>query len=63
MQLSEARELQKMRGNMPCDHPELEKEYHLGMSTGDYVCTTCGKADRGSDWNQNRDRPSKKETT
>jgi hypothetical protein len=52
MQMNEARELKKLRGNLPCDHPELEKQYYLRMSTGDYVCTRCGEAGWGSDWNQ-----------
>lgn len=25
-----------------CQHPEVDKEYHKGNSTGDYICTTCG---------------------
>jgi hypothetical protein len=45
MQNSDARELQKEwkeKGNKPCSHPQIEKEYYLGTQTGDYVCTTCG---------------------
>ena len=34
------------KGNPPCQHPELDREYYLGANTGDYVCTTCGKSDR-----------------
>ena len=55
MQPDDARELQKAwanKGNPPCKHPSLSKEYHLGASTGDYVCTTCGEAGFGSDWRQ-----------
>ena len=33
-------------GNLPCDHPNLEREYDLGSDTGDHVCTTCGAANR-----------------
>jgi hypothetical protein len=32
----------KKRGSPPCDHPRLEKEYHLGSDTGDKVCMECG---------------------
>lgn len=49
MQMSEAAELRKAwkeNGNPPCDHPGYKvKEYHLGTSTGDRVCTICGYAD------------------
>jgi hypothetical protein len=44
MQMSEALKLQKAWGKKPCDHPHVEKEYALGMDTGDLVCTTCGRA-------------------
>ncbi|QGJ65046.1 hypothetical protein BvL003_09565 [Bacillus velezensis] len=28
------------KGNPPCDHPNRpDKEYYLGTSTGDYVCS------------------------
>lgn len=44
--MSEAEELRKAwkeKGNPPCDHPGYpEKEYYLGTSTGDRVCTICG---------------------
>jgi hypothetical protein len=52
MQMDEAKERRKLWGKRPCDHPELEKEYHLGMATGDYVCTRCGEARWGSNWNE-----------
>ena len=52
MQLSEATALHKSWGNRPCSHPRLEKEYYLGMATGDYVCTTCGQSGWGSNWNE-----------
>ncbi|WP_165904615.1 hypothetical protein [Paraburkholderia hospita] len=52
MQTKEARELRDQWGDKPCNHPELTKEYDLSMATGDYVCTTCGKAAWGSDWNR-----------
>ncbi|WP_199828548.1 hypothetical protein [Streptomyces sp. WM6372] len=31
------------KGSPPCEHPQIEKEYHLGSDTGDKVCTTCGQ--------------------
>lgn len=30
------------KGNPPCDHPNVEREYYLGSHTGDERCTTCG---------------------
>jgi hypothetical protein len=53
MQTSESMALMKAweeRGNPPCDHPQLDKEYYLGSATGDYVCTTCGEQRPGSGW-------------
>lgn len=47
MQNSEANRLQEeweRKGNPPCDHPTIDKEYYLGSATGDYVCTVCGKS-------------------
>ena len=47
MQASKAAQLQQAwnaKGNPPCDHPRVEKEYYLGTATGDEVCTTCGVA-------------------
>lgn len=52
MQRKDIRLLQEKWGDKPCDHPELEKEYELGTSTGDYVCTTCGRVGPGKDWNK-----------
>lgn len=43
MDMIAAMELRKEWGNKPCNHPSLEKEYHLGAGTGDYVCTQCGQ--------------------
>jgi len=53
MQMEKAarlRRLWKAKGNPPCTHSHLDKEYYLGADTGDYVCTTCGEAGFGSDW-------------
>ncbi len=59
MQDTKAAELRKNWGDEPCDHPHLEKEYHLGMDTGDYVCTTCGETGWGPDWNKKPDKDTK----
>lgn len=53
MQLGEAMELRERwiaKGDPPCNHPHLDKEYDLGADTGDYVCTTCGASGFGRDW-------------
>lgn len=35
----------KENPNLKCTHPNgLEKEYYLGMQTGDYICPICGEA-------------------
>lgn len=52
-----AQELQrdwKAKGNLPCDHQNLEKEKERGRDTGDYVCTRCGEARWGKDWNKEK---------
>ncbi|MGE7954821.1 hypothetical protein [Lysinibacillus xylanilyticus] len=54
MQLEEARDLRERWGEKLCNHPDLTKEYYLGTQTGDYVCTTCGKARWGRDWNKTK---------
>jgi len=46
MQADKARDLREKwaaKGNPPCNHPELDKEYYLGADSGDQVCTICGK--------------------
>ena len=52
MQDKDAAQLRKDGSDKPCDHPKIVKEYHLGMQTGDYVCTTWGETRWGSDWNK-----------
>ena len=42
MQYDEAEKLRKNWRGKSCKHEDVEKEYHLGSHTGDYVCTTCG---------------------
>ena len=44
MQLTEALRRQRAWGNKPCNHPFLEKEYAGSSSTGDEVCSDCGKS-------------------
>lgn len=44
MQITETMRLRAAWGDQPCDHPELEAEFYLGLETGDQVCTTCGEA-------------------
>jgi hypothetical protein len=53
MQMAEAARLQEAwaaKGNPPCDHPQLVKEYYLGTQTGDKVCTTCGEDFSRAQW-------------
>ena len=45
MQAEEGERLRKLwekKGNVHCDHPQLDKEYYGGME-GDHICTTCGQ--------------------
>jgi hypothetical protein len=50
MQMDEPARLRKDWGDKPCDHKSLDKEYHLGSATGDYVCKQCGRSGPGRDW-------------
>ncbi len=46
MQADKAKTLRKQwasKGSPPCTHPVLDKEYMLGLDTGDKLCTTCGQ--------------------
>jgi len=43
MQYDEAETLRKEWHAKPCKHEQVQKEYHLGSHTGDYVCATCGQ--------------------
>lgn len=46
MQMQEAQRLRdewERKGNPPCNHERVEKEYYLGTDTGDKVCSVCGK--------------------
>jgi hypothetical protein len=46
----ERRRIWKMLGNKSCNHADVELERDdIGMSTGDYVCTMCGKEGTDSD--------------
>jgi hypothetical protein len=44
MQMRDAMARNREWGEKPCAHERLEKEYDLGMDTGDVVCVTCGAA-------------------
>ena len=47
MQANEGEYLRRLwaaKGNPPCPHPNVDKEYIWGADTGDDVCTTCGAA-------------------
>lgn len=53
MQFEEGQEKRKQwkaEGEPPCRHISIEKEYYLGGSTGDYVCTSCGLSMLRSDF-------------
>ncbi|ODA08274.1 hypothetical protein [Paenibacillus polymyxa] len=56
IQMKEVAEIKKRwrekDGDKHCDHPFLLKEYNLGSSTGDYVCSQCGTAGWGPRWNK-----------
>jgi hypothetical protein len=52
MNSENAKFLKLSNNNKPCNHPHLEKEYILGASTGDYICTQCGESGWGSNWNK-----------
>jgi len=46
MQMKKAEPLRKQwenKGNPPCDHLTLDKEYIKFSDTGDRVCITCGQ--------------------
>jgi hypothetical protein len=40
--VAELIEAWQAKGNPPCDHPRVDKEYHLGSATGDDACLVCG---------------------
>jgi hypothetical protein len=44
IEAKERRRIWKMLGNKSCNHANVELERDdIGTSTGDYVCTMCGK--------------------
>jgi hypothetical protein len=56
MQMQRATRLRKAwaaSGNPPCEHPTLDKEYHLGPDTGDVVRTKCAE----TWWHDDPNRP------
>jgi len=47
-------------GSPPCSHPDADKEYYLGSSTGDYICLSCGDIFSSNEWLEikaNRQKP------
>ena len=38
--------------NETCAHVELDQEYDLGGTTGDWCCVRCGSCARGSTWSR-----------
>jgi hypothetical protein len=56
MRMEDAFRLHKEWGDKPCDHKELSKESHLGASTGDLACTTCGLSMSPDMWENYRKR-------
>lgn len=57
MQFVKAVRLQKSWGDRECSHPYLEEEFFFQTKTGDFVCTTCGKAGPGNDWPKYQSAP------
>jgi hypothetical protein len=56
MQVKDAEELRRAwedKGNPPCAHVRISKEYYLGADTGDYACVKCGATGVGRDWPKN----------
>jgi transposase-like protein len=43
MKRKKALELQQAWGDQPCPHPAFAKEYDLGVRTGNFICTQCGR--------------------
>jgi hypothetical protein len=43
MKRKQALEIQKSWGDAPCTHPAFAREYDLGVRTGNYICTQCGR--------------------
>jgi hypothetical protein len=43
MKQKRAQELRDAWGDAACDHPQLAKLYDLGVPTGSFACTACGK--------------------
>ena len=44
MKQKRAQELRDAWNDAPCEHPTLAKLYDLGVHTGSYACTQCGRA-------------------
>ena len=57
MQSERAKRLEwdwKAKGNSPCEHPQLEKEYLAGLDTGDLLCSSCGETASRPEWDKRR---------
>lgn len=37
-------------GSPYCEHPQVQKEYHLSMDSGDRRCTSCGDTFTRAEW-------------
>ena len=44
MKQKRAQELRDAWGDAACDHVQLAKLYDLGVATGSFACTQCGRA-------------------
>jgi hypothetical protein len=54
MNFEDAINLSNRWGDKPCEHPSLVRESNMGFSTGDYVCTQCGRNVDRDDWANNK---------
>jgi hypothetical protein len=43
MKQKRAQELRDAWGDAPCEHSQLAKLYDLGVATGSFACTQCGR--------------------
>jgi hypothetical protein len=41
--LAMKKEKQTEWGDQPCNHPRLVQERYLGLTTGAFACTVCGR--------------------
>lgn len=60
VQFSEANRIEQAwidRGRPYCDHPDVDKEYGLGMDSGDRRCLNCGDTFTRSEWKSDKLEP------